>query len=391
MARPRLPLLPLAYSWRNVLARKTSTLVTLVGVAVSVMVFVVIAATADGISRVATSTGEPDNLVVLSKGASSAEASRLPRDVLDVVRYSPGVARDADGNPFASAELVAVRSIARKGARPSDLSNSRYTTIRGVTLDAFRVHRSVRMTRGRLPDAPGEVIVGRLVRTKLGDVGIGDTLRYAGREHPIVGVFAAGGEVFEGEIWADLDDLRSEMHQAEASIAVLRLVEPYALPAVLEAIAGSKRVTVEVKPELAYYEEIQRASVAFVYLGNLIGFFMGLGAVLAGMNTMYAAMARRVREMGTLRALGFGRWNVGGALLLESLLIAGLGGLVGAALALLFDGFALNLLGLSFELEVQPQTLLRGGLLAAAIGLLGGFLPARSAARLEIVAALRHA
>jgi hypothetical protein len=132
MARPRLPLLPLAYSWRNVLARKTSTAVTLVSVAVSVMVFVVITATAGGISRVATSTGEPDNLVVLSKGASSAEASRLPRDVLDVVRYSPGVARDADGNPFASAELLAVRSIARKGARSSDLSNSRYTTIRSA-------------------------------------------------------------------------------------------------------------------------------------------------------------------------------------------------------------------------------------------------------------------
>lgn len=383
-------LLPLAYSWRNLLARRTSTAVTLAGVAVSVMVFVVITATADGISRVATTTGDPENLIVLSEGATSAEASRLPREVVDVVRFNSAVARDADGDPLASEELLVVRSVPRKGAHPDDLAGSRYTTIRGVTPAAFRVHRSVRLIEGRLPEAPAEVVVGRLLPTKLGDVGIGDTLRFGGREHEVVGVLAAGGEVFEGEIWADLDDLRSAVRQREASVVVVRLAEPHALQQVLEAIEGSKRVTVDVKPERAYYADIQRASIAFVYLGNLIGVILGLGAMVAGMNTMYAAMSRRVREMGTLRALGFGRWNVGGSLLLESVLIGGLGGGVGVLLALAFDGVALNLLGLSFELDVRGATLLRGALLAVAIGLFGGLLPARAAARLEIVEALRH-
>lgn len=383
-------LLPLAYSARNALARKTSTAVTLLGVAISVMVFVVISATADGISRVATTTGDPRNLVILSKGAASAEMSRLPRDVVDVVRFHPGVARDADGNPLASEELLVLRSVPRKGARPDDVASSRYTTVRGVEPEAFRVHPRVRLVAGHLPRAPGEVIVGRLLPTKLGDVGIGDELAFGGRTHRVVGVFAAGGEVFEGEIWADLEDLRAAVGQREASLVVVRLAEARSLPEVLDAIEGSRRVTVEVKPEREYYAEIQRASVTFVYLGNLLGAIMGLGAVVAGMNTMYAAMSRRIREMGTLRALGFGRFDVGGALLLESVLIAGAGGLLGTALALAFDGAGMSLFDLAFELDVRPATLARGAGLALAIGLLGGLLPARAATRLEIVEALRH-
>lgn len=382
--------LPLAYSWRNLGVRKTSTAVTLSGVAVSVMVFVVITATADGIAGVADRSGDPRNLIVLSKGADSAEASRLPRDVVDAVRFAPGVARDANGDPIASEELLVVRSVPLAGARPGDLSASRYTSIRGVTEQALRVHSNLRIVAGRLPRASGEVMVGRLLRTKLGDVGLGDSLRFGGRSHRVVGVFRADGQVFEGEIWADLEDLRSEMHQPEASAVVLRVGEPRALPALLEALRDSKRVSVEVKTERAYYADIQRASVVFVFLGNLIGVIMGLGAVVAGMNTMYAAMSRRVREMGTLRALGFGRYRVASSLVLESVIVAAAGGALGGALALAFDGVGMSLLGLAFELDVRPLTLLYGLALAAAIGVLGAALPARAAARLEIVEALRH-
>jgi ABC-type lipoprotein release transport system permease subunit len=385
-----LQLLPLAYSWRNVAARKLATGVTLAGVSVAVMVFVVMTATADGIARVAVGTGEPGNLIVLSKGAPSAEASKLPRDVIHVVRHAPGVARDAEGDPLVSVEALMVHSIPRKGARARDFANSRYTVVRGVTPLAFAVHPHVRLHEGRLPRAPDEVVIGRLLPTKLGAVGLRDELVFAGRRHRIVGVFQAAGQIFEGEIWMRLDDLLNEMDQREVSVLVLRLEDPLAMPAVLEEIEGSKRVTVDVKPERAYYEDIQRASLTFVYLGNLIGALMGLGAVVAGMNTMYAAMSRRVREMGTLRALGFGRWQVGGALLLESVLVAALGGAIGIGLAFGFDGFGLNLLGLSFELDVQRDNVARGAILALAIGGLGGALPARAAARLEIVAALRH-
>ncbi len=383
-------LLPLAYSWRNVLARKASTAVTLAGVSISVMVFVVITATADGIRRVATTTGDPRNLIVLSKGARSGESSRLTRETVNVVRQGVGIARDENGNPLASEEILTMRSIPFKGADPTDLTSGRYTSIRGVTERAFRVHGSFRLIEGRLPQEPGEILIGRLLPTALGDVGPGDVLRYGGRPHEIVGVFAADGQVFEGEIWADLDDLRAELQQFEASIVALRVEEPHAIPAVVEMLGTSKRITVDVKPEREYYQRIQRASIAFVYLGNLIALFMGLGAVVAGMNTMYAAMSRRVREMGTLRALGFGRWNVASSLLFESVIIGALGGLVGTALALAFDGFGMNLVGLAFELDVRTGTIARGAGLALAIGFLGGLLPARTASRLEIIEALRR-
>jgi ABC-type antimicrobial peptide transport system permease subunit len=187
-----------------------------------------------------------------------------------------------------------------------------------------------------------------------------------------------------------LEHLSAELDQREVSAVVVRVAEPLAMPALLEALKSSRRVKAAVRPEPEYYAEVQRGAVAFVYLGNLIGALLGLGALVAGMNTTYAAMARRVREMGTLRALGFGRRSVGALLLVESALVGAAGGALGAALALAFDGFAMNLMGLAFELDVTPAGLGRGLLLALLVGVLGALPPARAASRLEIVDALRR-
>jgi len=383
-------LLPWAYTWRNVIARGVSTGVTLVGVAVSVMVYVVMAATADGIERVSVSSGDPRNLIVLSDGANSAESSRLSRATIEVVRFLPGVARTPGGDPLVSAELLSSYSIPRRGARQRDFANSRYTTVRGVTPLAFEVHSGTRIVTGRLPRSSGEILVGRLVSTKLGALALGDELHFGVGPHTVVGVFAAEGQIFESEIWADLAHLQGEMDVREVSLMVLRVQHPHAAPALLEELRASRRVNVDVRPEVDYYADIQRGSTAFAYLGNLIGLLMGLGAVVAGTNTMYAAMSRRVREMGTLRALGFGRRNVGGAIVVESSLVGALGGILGVGLALAFDGIPLSLVGLAFEIDVRPGSVLQGLCLAVAIGFLGGLLPARSATRLEIVEALRH-
>jgi ABC-type antimicrobial peptide transport system permease subunit len=383
-------LLPIVYTWRNVVARGFTTGVTLIGVAVSVMVYVVMAATADGIERVSVSSGDPRNLIVLSDGANSAESSRLSRATMDVVRFLPGVARSPGGEPLVSVELLSSYSVPRRGARPRDFANSRYTTVRGVTPLAFEVHSGTRLVTGRLPRAPGEIMVGRLVSAKLGEIALGDELRFGIGPHRVVGIFAAEGQVFESEIWADFADLQSEMDVREASLMVLRVQHPHAAPVLLEELRASRRVNVDVRPEVDYYADIQRGSTAFAYLGNLIGLLMGLGAVVAGTNTMYAAMSRRVREMGTLRALGFGRRNVGGALVVESSIVGALGGILGVGLALAFDGIPLSLVGLAFEIDVRASSVLQGLCLAVAIGFLGGLLPARAATRLEIVDALRH-
>jgi putative ABC transport system permease protein len=382
--------LPFAYSWRNMLARKLSTAVTLLAVTVAVLVFIVMTATASGIRNVAANTGAPDNVIVLSKGSSSVEASSLDRETVHRLSEIPFVARGSNGERLVSVELLTAQAVRRKGATGSGGAAIRYVAVRGVTPAAFDVHPGLRLTAGRLPREPGEIILGRLVPATLGDFVPGDEIVYGGIRHRIVGTFDAGGQVFDGEIWADLSSLQNESNRQDVSTAVVRVESPARIPVLLSNIEGSRSLRVEAKSEVAYYANIRQASAAFVYLGNVIALIMGAGAVVAGMNTMYAAMSRRVREMGTLRALGFGRFMVGGLVLLESLLIALLGGVLGAALAFAFDGYALNLVGLSFQLDVGPSSLAYAAVLALLIGLGGGLFPARAASRLDIVQALRH-
>jgi len=383
--------LPFRYAWRNALARKGATAVTGFGVAISVMVYVVMGATADSLAGVAAGTGDPANVVVLSKGSSSAESSSLDMPTVNGARFAAGVLRDADGAPLASVEMLGMRRIPLPGALdPDDPAAQRYVNVRGFTPEAFRVHPSVRLLAGRLPTAPGEVLIGRLLPESVPGVEIGGELRIEGRPHRVVGVLGAGGQLFESEIWASLEDLRGSSGKREASAVVLRTAGAAEAAALVESLETSRQLSVSSRTEPDYYARLQHASTAFIWLGNVVGALMGLGAIVAGANTMYATMSRRIREMGTLRALGFGRWRVGASLLLESGVVALLGGALGVGLASACDGLAFSLVSLAFELDVGAGHALRGMGMALAIGLVGGFLPARSASRLEIVAALRH-
>jgi len=382
--------LPLRYAWRNAWAHRGATAATLFGVAISVMVYVVMGATADSLKGIAASTGDPANAIALSKGASSAESSRLDAPTVAAVRFAPGVLRDASGEPVASVELLAMRRIPIPGLPPDDPASQRFMSLRGVTPAALLVHPGVRIIAGRFPAASGELLIGRLVTENLGAIGIGSEVSIEGRPHRVVGVLGAEGQFFESELWMTLEDLRGKSGDREASAVVLRTSGPAAAAALVDSLEKSRSVNVSAKTEPEYYAQMQRASTAFVYLGNLIGGLLGLGAVVAGANTMYATMSRRLREMGALRALGFGRWRVGSSLLLESAMVSLLGGAIGVLLALAWNGVAFSIVSLSFELAIGPANAARGMAMALAIGAAGGFLPARSASRLEIVAALRH-
>jgi len=354
------------------------------------MVYVVMSATADSLKGIAASTGDPANAIALSKGASSAESSRLDAPTVDAARFVPGVLRDASGEPLASVELLSMRRIPIPGLPPDDPAAQRYMSLRGVTPAALLVHPGVRIAAGRFPAASGELLIGRLVTENLGAVGVGSEISIEGRPHRVVGVLAADGQFFESELWMTLEDLRGRSGDREASAVVLRAAGPRAAAELVDRLEKSRQANVSAKTETEYYAQMQRVSKAFVYLGNLIGALLGLGAVVAGANTMYATMSRRIREMGTLRALGFGRWRVGAALLLESAIVSLLGGVLGVLLAFAWNGIAFSLVTISFELAIGPTNAARGIAMALLIGAAGGFLPARSAARLEIVAALRH-
>ncbi len=383
------PPISIVYAWRNVLARKASTLVTTLGIAVSVTVFIVINATADGVSRVAVSSGSPRNVLVLASGATSAELSYLDTATLNRIRFVPGLERDANGDSLASVELVLPVAMSRASAGKKT-GSARFETLRGVTPQSFAVHDGVRLETGRFPQAGGEVIIGTLVAGQLG-VGIGSEISAGNQVYRISGTFDAAGQVFAGEVWAPLDSLQSSSGRRGASAVVLRLPQEDQTEAMVQALKASPGINVSPRTEQAYYREIQVVAGPFAALGNFTGSLLGLGAVLAGMNTLYAAMSRRTRELGTLRALGFSRYFVGGVMLLESLVVGVIGGLSGSGLALYFDGFALNLLGLSFVLSMPLATVAQGFSLALLIGVLGGVLPAYAALRLEISQALRQA
>jgi len=388
--RSQTALLPLRYAWRNALARPGPTLVTLVGVAIAVMVYVVMTATAASLSGMAARTGDPANVIVTSKGAGSAESSRLDLATAKSVRFAPGVARGAGGAALASVEKLGLRRITVAGGDPDAPGDQRYTAVRGVTADALRVRPQLRLLRGRLPEAAGELLIGRLVPESLGPLEVGDTLWIRGRSHRVVGVLGARGQFFESELWMPLEEMLGAVGERQASQVLLRTAGPEAATALVERLETARQWSVSARTEPDYFARLERASTAFVYLGNLIGALLGLGAVVAGANTLYATMSQRIREMGTLRALGFGRWRVGATLLLESALISLLGGALGVAGARVWDGLGVSLVGLAFELEIGGVSAARGLAMALAIGVIGGLLPARSAARLEIVAALRH-
>ena len=383
-------LLPLRYAGRNALARPAATAVTGLGVAIAVMVYVVMAATAESLQGLAARTGDPANVLVTSKGAGSAESSRLDLATARGVRFAPGVARDAGGATLASVEKLDLLRITVAGGDPDAPADQRYTAVRGVTPAALRVRPALRLLRGRLPEAADEIAIGRLVPENLGPLDVGDTLHLRGVPHRVVGVLGARGQFFESELWVPLETLLGALGERQASQVLLRTAGPEAATALVERLESSRQWSVSARTEPEYFARLERASSAFVYLGNLIGALLGLGAVVAGANTLYATMSQRIREMGTLRALGFGRWQVGATLLVESALVAAVGGAMGVAGAALWDGFGVSILGLAFELDVDAASALRGLAMAALIGVAGALLPARSAARLEIVAALRH-
>jgi len=388
---------PLAYNVRNLIVRRWTTLFTMGGIALVVAATMLLAALVGGLQQMLVATGDPDNLVVLRKGATSDGSSQVPRDAALALRALRGVAHDARGVPLASRELVNQPFIrTRDGGRENVL-------VRGVEPVAFAVHRGVRIIEGR-PFRPnlGEVVIGRGALSRYAPGGIGTRLVFGRRIWTVVGVFDSGGTAFDSEIWADVNDVQDDTRREGFSGLRLR-VDPGADRAgLVRSIEGDGRFTLEAKPEVAYYEEQAETASSLYVLVLTLAAVMSTGAVFGALNTMYAAVASRTAEIGTLRALGFGRVAILVSFLSESLLLAAGGLIAGVALAALAV-LAINALlsGVQFSmmtftvatvlLRLTPAGFVLGLVFAAAIGVLGGLAPAWRAAHLRVVDALHRA
>jgi putative ABC transport system permease protein len=385
---------PLSYVARNLWTRRVTTALTAGGLALVVFVFATVLMLDAGLRQTLVATGEHDNVVAIRKGAGTEIQSGITRPQAAIIETHPAVAAGADGRPLASKETVVLIALKKSGAaKPSNV------VIRGISGAGFALRPQVRMTQGR-PFTPGstEIVVGAAIARGFEGVRIGERLHFAQRDWTIVGVFDAGASGFDSEIWGDADQLMQAFRRIAYSSVIVRLRDTEDFERMRADVDADPRLSNEVKRERVFYSDQSRALSTFIsVLGLTLTAVFSIGAMLGAMITMYASVANRVGEIGTLRALGFRRGAVLGAFLAEALLLGLAGGVCGLAFASLmqfatfsttnFQTFA----DLSFKFLLTPTIIAQTLAFSLVMGFLGGFLPALRASRLEIVDALRAA
>ena len=378
---------------RSIPERLGPSLVIVVGLAGVVAVFTALLAMAAGFQSTLEAAGRADVALVLRGGSQAELNSGLTREQATIIKQAPGVAAGADGQPLASAEVIVIAELMKTGEQSG--SN---ITVRGVEPAGFELRPKLKIIEGRR-FKPGlkELIVGRGVTQQYQGAGLGKTLRMRGSDWTVVGVFESG-DANESELWADAEVAQSAFNRQGFSSVRLQLADPKGLPAVKDALTADPRVNVDVESEQSYFSgQTKNFRQTIGALAGVVTLIMALGATFAALNTMYAAVGTRSREIATLRAIGFGGFPVVLSIMIESLVLALAGGLLGAALAyVLFNNMAVSTLGSNFtqvlfRFAVTPALVVDGLIIAVAIGMLGGLLPALRAARQPVTTALRAA
>ncbi|HUK21616.1 MAG TPA: ABC transporter permease [Gemmatimonadales bacterium] len=385
--------IPFAYVWRSLWARRITTLLTITGITLVVFVFAGVLMLARGLQATLVDTGTPDNVIVLRRSANSELVSQIDRETSSILESQPEAATSADGHPILSKELMVVINLTRRGTH--DVTN---VSVRGVSPQSFALRPGVHITEGRaFAFGTHEVIVGRNIADRFAGASIGSELTFGGDRWTVVGVFDAGHTGFDSEIWGDVDQQMQAFGRPVYSSVTLKLRNPALLDPLKTRLQADPRAQyIDLKPEQQYYREQSQGLATFIrILGLVVTIIFSVGAMIGAMITMYAAVANRVVEIGTMRALGFGRRNVLGAFLLEAIILAIVGGLAGIALAS-FLSFAhvstMNFNSFSeigFGFRLSPDVIVAALVFAVVMGVVGGFLPAVRAARLNIVDALR--
>jgi len=387
--------IPLIYTLRNFRTRRLTTGLTVAGVALVTFVFAAVLMMAHGLQRTLISTGSDDNVIVLRKAATAEIVSIIDREQADIVSTLPGIARDASGAPLMSRETVVIINLPYTNA--DGVGN---LVVRGVSKSALELRPQVTLKSGQMFHwGSREIIVGSAASKRFRGASIGDEIAFGGDRWRIVGVFDGSGSGFDSEVWGDADQLGQAFERPVYSSLTFRLTGHDALKEFREAFDRDNRLQVlEAKREKQFYEEQSEMLSAFIsVLGIGITVIFSFGATIGAMITMYAAVANRTVEIGTLRALGFRRRSILAAFLVEAVTLALGGGVLGLALASTLQFFSVSMINfssfseLAFSFSLSPGIAIGALIFALLMGLLGGFLPAARAARLNILTALRSA
>lgn len=387
--------IPLKYNLRSLLVRRVSTGLTVMSIALVVAIFVGVMALANGLETILVSTGEPENVLVRRRGADSELNSFVTREGRQALVYLPGVAAAPDGEPLASPEIVVIINLTKIGGGEGENAN---VTVRGISPMGLSLRPKLHFHQGRT-FRPGlrELIVSESITRRFQGVGLGDRVRFGKDEWTVVGVFDAGNTVFDSEIWADVNQVANDFNRDAFSSVLLRTTGPADARALIRRIEDDRRFNLTAQPETDYYQEQTKAAGPIKALGMFIALVMGIGACFAAMNTMYAAVTYRTQEIATMRVIGYRPGSVLTSFLVESLILALAGGVLGCLITLPLNGVSTGTANwttfseIAFAFRVTPRLLFAGLAFAALMGLFGGFFPARQAARQKPAAALREA
>ncbi len=390
--------IPLTYNLRNLWERKGTTLMTALGISLTVGVLVTALALINGLKATFQATGNPLQVVVLRKGVQAELSSSITEAALQRIKLLPQLGRrpasepGASPAPLASPELLSVVNL------PSvDNPAGMNVTVRGLMPVGVSL-RDVRPSAGRwFSSGRHEVVVGESVAKRYRDARLGKRIHFGRGDWEVVGVFDGGRSAVNSEIWCDLNQLRADFdRQGEMSSVLLRVNSTDQIEPTIAAVKDDRQLNATALTEQAYYAEMMTSGLPLQILGTFVAGVMAVGSAFGAMNTMYAAVARRGREIGTLRALGFSRGNILRSFLLESVALSLLGGIIGCLLALPLNavttgvGNFATFSEIAFNFRVGPSTIAVGLIFAAVIGAIGGYLPARAAARRDLLTALRE-
>ena len=385
--------IPISYIWRSVWVRRLTTVLTLGGIALVVFVFAAVLMLAHGLEKTLVDTGSDDNVIVLRRSATTEVVSQIDRDAANIIKVQPEVALLPDGKPVASSEVYVIINLLKK--ETNDMGN---ISVRGISPAAMQLRQQVKLIGGRMFQ-PGthEIIVGSSIAKRFQDCEVGRQLKFGGDTWTIVGIFSGDGSSFDSEIWGDVEQFMPAFGRPVFSSMTLRLRSANDFQNLKQRLENDPRTQyVDVKHEKKYYQEQSQLMSDFIKgLGLVVTIIFSVGAIIGAMITMYAAVANRTVEIGTLRALGFRRRNVLGAFLIESILVSAFGGCAGIALASLMSFVSISTINfgtfseLAFGFVLSPGIMLSSLIFSIIMGVVGGFLPAVRASRLNIVNALR--
>ncbi len=386
--------IPITYNIRNLIARRTTTIMTALGIALTVAVLLSVLALVEGLRTSLASTGDPMNVLVSRKGSTAELNSSMTQEQFQVIKVKPGIAKLPNGEPMASLELVTV-IVLESPDNPSGIN----ITMRGLTATGVAMRESVKITEGRIfQSGKREIVVGKGVAKRHSTARIGSKIDLGRGQWEVVGIMDGGRSAANSEIFCDLPQLAADQNrESTLSSVLLRATDEVSKQALINDLTSERRLNVDAVSERAYYEAQTSSAAPIQFLGLFVAIIMSVGSSFAAMNTMYAAVARRAPEIGTLRVLGFSKSGILTSFMIESLLLSLLGGLVGCLLVLPLNNFTtgvgsfVTFSEITFDFHITPGIMLSGIIFAMVMGIIGGLFPAASAARKQILTALKQA